>query len=223
MEAKIILIEDVFFFDAGDGTPAQEVKVWLEKSKANDKHPDGKPWIVLPNGNPTNRKYYSKDLFDATNVNGEVVVEVKTAAPRVLGATGVKQEVIKYLTPEEAEEYTLMVEAATEAYKEAKANSKKKKPEEMDAEELELYITALRNGETYTPGQGPKSFLEMFDEDQYARYNELLAAAATAKANAPKAARRKLTEEEKAARAEKRAQAELSKAEALLAALKASL
>ena len=56
--AKIILNNGVYFFDAEDGTPQVELVVWLEKSKANDKHPEGKPWIRLPKGNPTNRQYF---------------------------------------------------------------------------------------------------------------------------------------------------------------------
>lgn len=209
-----------YLFDAEDGTPSIELIVWLEKSKATEAHPNGKPWIKLPAGNITNRTYFSEDLFASTNVDGEVTVEIKTSAPRVLGATGVKADVIKHLSEEEAQEYTDLVETAVELFKEAKANARKKKPEDMNAEELEEYIAQLRNGEKPTVGQGPKTFLEMFNEDDYDRYNELLAISQTNKANAPKATRRKLTEEEKALRAEKRAANELNKAEALLAALR---
>lgn len=218
--AIIKLVDGKYLFDAQDGTPAIEVPVWLEKSKANDKHPDGKPWIKLPKGNPTNRVYFSEDLFLATAVDGVVEVEVKTTPPRVLGASGVKKDIIKFLSEEEAAEYTELVESAVAAYKEARSAGKKK-PEEMTAEELEAYIEALRAGEKYVAAEGPKSFLDMFAEDQYNRYNELLAIATANKANAPKAPRRKLTEEEKAARAAKRTATQISKAQALLAALRA--
>lgn len=210
-----------YLFDAEDGTAPVQLVVWLEKSKATDKHPDGKPWIKLPKDNPTNRVYYSEDLFAVSNVNGEVSVETKTTPPRILGTTGVKQDVLKYLDPDTALEYTTMVEQAINDYAEAKANAKKK-PEEMDAEELEEYIAALRAGVKYT-ANAPKSFLDMFNDEDYDRYNEILALAAENKANAPKAPRQALTEEEKAIRAKKRQQVELSKAEALLAALLASV
>lgn len=220
MQAKIILIDGQYFFDAGDGTPAVETHVWLEKSKANDAHPDGKPWILLPKDNPTNRRYFSEDLFNATQVNGEVVVEVKTSAPRILGATGVKQDVIKFLSEEEAAEYTQLVENAVALYKSQK-HSGSIKPEDMSAEQLEAYIAALRSGQPYNPAaNAPKSFIDVFTSDEYDRYNELLAIAQENKANMPKAPRAKLTEEQKAARAAKRTQTELSKAEALLAALR---
>lgn len=219
-QAKIIKIEGVYFFDAGDGNDPVELKVWLEKSKANDTHPDGKPWILLPKDNVTNRRYFSEDLFNSTQVDDAVVVEVKTSAPRVLGATGVKKDVLKYLSDEEATEYTELVEGAVAAYKELKAQ-KKVKPEDMDEAQLAEYIEALRSGNTYSPASDVNSFIDVFETAQYDRYNELLALAAENKANAPKAARRKLTPEEKAARAEKRTQNEISKAEALLAALQA--
>ena len=175
-----------YLFEAGDGTPAIELVVWLEKSKANDKHPDGKPWIRLPKDNITNRAYFSEDLFNETAVDGAVIVEIKTAAPRVLGATGIKQDILKYLTEDEAAEYTNLVETAVAAYKDAKGSNKRKKPEEMDAVELEAYIEALRTGTKFVASTGPKSFLEMFTEADYNRYNELLGLAAENKANAPK-------------------------------------
>jgi hypothetical protein len=219
-QAKIIRIDDVYYFEAGDGTPAVQTKVWLEKSKANDAHPDGKPWILLPVGNSTNRRYFSEDLFNATQVNGEVSVEVKTSAPRILGATGIKQDVIKFLSEEEAVEYTTLVETAMSTYKASKG-SKSLKPQDMNAEQLEAYIEALRNGESYTPADNaPKSFLDVFTSDEYDRYNELLALSAENKANAPKAPRAKLTPAQKAERAVKRTLTEISKAEALLAALR---
>ena len=59
----------------------------------------------------------------------------------------------------------------------------------------------------------------MFTEDEYNRYNEILALSAENKANRPRAERRPLTDEEKAVRAEKRKDKEISKAQALLAAL----
>ena len=207
-----------YLFDAEDGSDTVPLTVWLEKSKANDKHPDGKPWIRLPKGNITNREYFSEDLFHATAVDGEVTVEVKTSAPRVLGATGVKQEVIKYLSPEEAAEYTDLVNGAVEKYKATKSNDKKK-PEDMTIEELEAYIDALKNNKPYVV-EGPKTFIECFTEDEYNRYNELLAIATENKANAPKAQRRPLTDEEKAARKVKRNAKALTAAKALLAKLR---
>lgn len=231
--AKIILNNDYvaenadvkqtgkYLFDQENGTPITELFVWLEKSKANDKHPDGKPWIKLPANNITNRTYFSEDLFNDTAVDGVVEVEIKTTAPRVLGATGVRKDVIKFLNEEEVVEYTDLVETAVAAFKEARVSARKKKPEEMTKEELQAYIDALNNGTPITAAQGPKSFLDMFDEAGYTRYNELLAISAENKANAPKAPRRKLTDEERAARAEKRKANEISKAEALLAALQA--
>ena len=217
--AKIIQSENGYVFDAQDGSEVVELKVWLEKSKASEKHPDGKPWIVLPKGNITNRTYFSEDLFNDTNTDGEVEVEIKTSAPRVLGATGVKQEVLKYLEEAEATEYTQIVEAAVAEYKEAKLNNKKKKPEDMTVEELQLYIDALNKGEKLTVSTGPKSFLDVMSTEDYDRYNELLAISAENKANRPKATRKPLTEAEKEARAAKRKKNELNKAQQLLAAL----
>lgn len=219
--AKIIREDDKYYFDAQDGSERVECKTWLEKSKANEAHPDGKPWIVLPKDNCTNRTYFSEDKFIAENVDGELEVEVKTSAPRVLGATGVKQEIIKYLDEETANEYTTLVTTAVEKFKEAKANSKKLKPEEMTKEQLQAYIDALERGEKIVAKSGPKSFLDMFTEDEYNRYNEILALSAENKANRPRAERRPLTDEEKAIRAQKRTNKEISKAKALLEALMA--
>lgn len=212
-----------YLFDAEDGSKAVECTVWLEKSKATDKHPDGKPWIRCPKMTEvTNRSYFSEDLFNELDKDDEgVTVEVKTAAPRVLGASGVKQEVLKYLDDETAEEYKTLVEKAVADFKEAKTDSKKKKPEEMSKEELEEYIAALREGRKVNVSTGPKSFLDMFTEEDYDRYNEILALSAENKANAPKASRKPLTEEEKVKRAEKRKAKEISKAEQLLAELQA--
>lgn len=220
--AKIVKIDDKYFFDAEDGTEAKECVVWLEKSKANDAHPDGKPWIKLPKDNCTNRAYFSEDLFNKENVNGEIEVPVKTTAPRVLGTSGVKANVIKYLDEKTAEEYTTMVNKAVDAYKAAKANAKKKKPEEMTREELEAYIECLKTGTKYTAGDAPKSFLDMFTDEEMERYNEILAMAMENKANAPKAKRGPLSDEEKAKRKAKRDANELTKAEKLLAALQAA-
>ena len=209
-------------FITDNATPPIDLVVWLEKSKANEKHPDGKPWIRLPKDNVTNRAYFSEDLFIATQVEGEVDVEVKTAAPRILGATGVKQEIVDYLNETQAAEYTTLVETAMTAFKAAKDESKKKKPEEMSQVELEAYIAALQAGTKYTPASAPKSFLDMLSEVDYARYNELLGIAAEVKANTPKAPRQPMTEAQKAQRAVKRQKTELSKAQALLESLKAA-
>ena len=218
--AKIAQREDGYHFIDGD----QDVvcKVWNEKSKVNEAHPEGKPWIVLPKDNSTNRTYFSEDKFIAENVDGEIEVEVKTSAPRTLGATGVKASITKYLDEETTAEYTNLVNNAVEKFKAAKANSKKKKPEEMTVEELKAYIERLENGEKITLTSGPKSFLEMFTEDEYNRYNEILALAAENKANAPKAVRGPLTAEEKAARKAKTAQNKINKLEALLAKMRAA-
>lgn len=220
--AKIIKTEDgKFLFDACNGEVPVEVKTWLETSKKNETHPEGKTWIVLPKDNITNRRYFSLDKFEAENINGEIEIEVKTTAPRTLGSSGVKQTIVKYLSEEEAEEYTTLVNTAVEAYRVAKANTKKKKPTEMTVEELEAYIAALKEGKTLNVKDGPKSFLDMFNDTDYTRYNELLAIAQENKANAPKVKRGPLTDEEKAARTIKRKQNELTKAEKLLAALRA--
>ena len=220
--AKIVKIDEKYYFDAEDGTQAVECPVWIETSKKNDKHPEGKPWIRLPKGNITNRQYFSEELFIATNVGGEVEVAIKEGGPRILGSTGVKQAIVKFLSEEEAVEYTTMVEEAIAAYKEAKGSSKKKKMEDITAEELEAYINALKNGVAYKAATtGPKSFMDMFTDEQYTRYNELIAIAQENKANAPRAKRGPLSDEEKAVRSEKRKANEISKAEKLLAMLKA--
>lgn len=212
-----------YLFDAEDGTPAVGCKTWLETSKKNKTHPDGKPWILLPKNNPTNRRYFSEDKFNAENVDGAIDVEVKTAAPRVLGSSGIKSDIIKYLDDETAEEYTTLVNGAVEAYKAAKANNKKKKLEDMTEAELTEYIACMKAGKAYVPAGGTdaKSFIDMFTEEQYNRYNEILAIAAEAKANAPKAKRGPLSDEEKAKRKAKRTANDISKAEKLLAALRA--
>ena len=220
--AKIILEDGKYYFDAQDGSERVECPVWNEKSKASEAHPEGKPWIKLPKDNVTNRTYFSEDKFLAEHENFELEVEVKTSAPRVLGATGVKQEIIKYLDEETATEYTELVNGAVEKFKAAKASSKKTKPEDMTVEQLQKYIEALQNGEKITVTNGPKSFLDMFTEDEYNRYNEILALSAENKANRPRAERRPLTDEEKAARAQKRTNKEISKAKALLEALMAN-
>ena len=220
--AKIYKIEDKYFFDEENGTEAVEVKTWLETSKKTANHPDGILWIKLPKGNSTNRSFFSVAKFNEEAVNDECVVPVKTSGPRVLGATGVKQDIIKYLDEETAAEYTELVNNAVDAYKNAKSNNKKKKPEEMTVEELTAYITALQNGEVYNAVVvGPKSFLDMFNDEQYNRYNEILALAQENKANAPKAKRGPLSDEQKEARKVKNIQNKISKAQALLAALRA--
>lgn len=220
--AKIILEDGKYLFDAQDGSERVECPVWNEKSKASEAHPEGKPWIKLPKDNITNRTYFSEDKFLAEHENFELEVEVKTTAPRVLGATGVKQEIIKYLDEETAAEYTNLVNTAVDKFKAAKASSKKTKPEDMTVEQLQKYIEALQNGEKITVTNGPKSFLDMFTEDEYNRYNEILALSAENKANRPRAERRPLTDEEKAVRAQKRTNKEISKAKALLEALMAN-
>lgn len=222
---KLIIVDGKYYFDAMDGSEAVECPVWIETSKKNEKHPKGKPWIKLPKNNVANRQYFSKELFDETNVNGEVEVEVKTTAPRILGAHGgVKAEVVKYLDDATAAEYTDLVTRAVDAYKAAKISTKKKKLEEMTEEELKAFIIALQNGTDFkAPTTGPKSFMDMFTDAEYARYNEIIALSQENKANRPKAVRGPLSDEEKAARSAKRKATTLSKAEALLAALQAKV
>ena len=220
--AKIKLIDEKYYFDAEDGSNLVECVLWKEKSKANKEHPDGKPWIKLPKNNCTNRAYFSEDLFKKEAIDGEIVVPVKTSAPRVLGTSGVKQDIIKYLDEDLANEYTTLVDGAVEKFKAAKANSKKKKLDEMTAEELQEYIECLKSGKKYAAADAPKSFLDMFTDEEMERYNEILAIAVENKANAPKVKRGPLSDEEKAARKAKREANELSKAEKLLAALMVS-
>lgn len=212
-----------YLFDAEDGTEQVGCKTWLETSKKNETHPEGKPWIILPKDNCTNRRYFSEDKFNAENVDGEIEVEVKTTAPRVLGSSGVKQDIIKYLDDETAAKYTSLVNKAVEAYKAAKANNKKKKLEDMTETELEEYIACMKAGKSYTPAGGTtaKSFIDMFTEEEYNLYNDILAIAQENKANMPKAKRGPLSDAEKAARKAKREANELSKAEKLLAKFKA--
>ena len=80
----------------------------------------------------------------------------------------------------------------------------------------------MKNGTKYTAGDAPKSFIDMFTDEELERYNEILATAMENKANAPKAKRGPLTDAEKAARKAKRDANELTKAEKLLAALQAA-
>ena len=90
----------------------------------------------------------------------------------------------------------------------------------MTAEELQAYIEALKSGKSFsTVKTGPKSFMDMFTEEQYERYNEIIALAQENKANMPRAKRGPLSDAEKEARAAKRKANEISKAEKLLAGL----
>lgn len=207
-------------FIAEEGAEPIDCVVWIEKSKKSEAHPDGKPWIKLPKGNITNREYFSEDLFLKDSVDGEIEVPVKTTPRRTLNGSGVRQDVVKYLSEDVAKEYTEMVNRAVEKYKAAK-NNKKKKMEEMSVEELEQLISCLKAGTKYEAAAGPKSFMDMFTDEEYERYNEILAIAQENKANAPKVKRGPMSEAEKKARAAKRAANELSKAEKLLAALQA--
>ena len=61
----------------------------------------------------------------------------------------------------------------------------------------------------------------MFSDEEYNRYNEILALAQENKANAPKAKRGPLTDEQKEARKVKNIKNKISKAQALLAAMRA--
>jgi hypothetical protein len=221
--AKLMKIDGVFYFDAEDGSEPVECKTWLETSKKNDAHPEGIWHVKLPKNNVTNRTFVAVSKFEAEAVDGVMTIDVKVGGPRVLGATGVKAEIIKYLDEETANEYTTLVTDAVEAYKAAKANVRRKKPEEMTADELRAYIDALENGKVLTVKEGPKSFLDMFDDAQYNRYNEIIALAQENKANRPKAVRGPLTDEQKAARKIKATESKISKARALLAAMQARL
>lgn len=222
--AKIILIDDKYYFDAEDGSEAIECPTWLETSKKNATHPDGKLWIKLPKHNITNRQYFSVDLFNETNVDGAVTVEVKVGGPRVLGTSTVRKEVYTYLDAEQAAELEAIVNRGVEAYKAAKSTSKAKKLEDMTEEELLAFIEAKKAGVKVTKVMdGPKSFIDALSEEDAARYTELIAISMENKQNRPKAVRGPLTDEEKAVRAEKRRAKDISKAEALLAALKAKL
>ena len=92
----------------------------------------------------------------------------------------------------------------------------------MNEAELLAYIDALKSGKKFTVEKtGPKSFMDMFSDEEYARYNEILALAQENKANMPRAKRGPLTDAEKEARAIKRKQTYLTKAEKLLEALRA--
>jgi len=159
---------------------------------------------------------------DVTKCNTEIEKELDTEKELDIEITTTIKEIVDYLNETQAAEYTTLVETAMTAFKAAKDESKKKKPEEMSQVELEAYIAALQAGTKYTPASAPKSFLDMLSEVDYARYNELLGIAAEVKANTPKAPRQPMTEAQKAQRAVKRQKTELSKAQALLESLKAA-
>lgn len=212
-----------YLFDAEDGSAPVECTIWNETSKVT-KHPEGKPWIRCPKMvEVCNRQYFSEDLFieETTKANTtELKVERKTAAARVLGASGVNQKVVKNLDEADAARYTEICTNGIKAYKDAKGTSKKIKPEDMTKEQLEEYIAALREGRKVTTTTGPKSWLDMLDAETHDEYQALLTKAAENK-EANKGSRKgiKLSDEEKAARKAKRDAKELSNAEKLLAAL----
>ena len=97
---KIIRIDGKFYF-AEDDKELVECKTWLETSKKSAKNPDGKLHILLPKDNSVNRQYLAVDKFNAEAVNEELILTVKESAPRVLGATGVKQTIIPVASPDE--------------------------------------------------------------------------------------------------------------------------
>lgn len=218
--AKLFIEDGKYYLDQENGTEVVECKILTETSKKSDKHPEGMQHIVLPKDNITNRQFISIDKFNAEAVDGVMTVEIKTSEPRKLGATGVKQSVIAYLDEADAAEYTNLVNAAVEKYKATKT-TKHKKPEEMNIEELEAYINALKSGTKLSIKEGPKSFIDCFTDDEYARYNELLAKSVENKANRPKSVRGPLTDEQKLARKQKSIASQISKAEARLAQLRA--
>ena len=188
--AKIVKIDNDYYFDGEDGQEAVKCAVWVETSKKSERNPEGKPWIQLPKNNVSNRQYFSLEKFEAEAVNDEIDVPVKTEGPRVLGATGAKPAIIKYLNEEQLEEFNSIVDPAIEEYKARKGQKKVK--------------------------------IEDIKDVDFARYNELLAIAQENKANAPKAVRGPLTEEQKAARKAKAKQSKINKLYAALEALKAS-
>jgi len=209
------------FENEGKQTP---MWVWLEKKAAFAKtHPNGKPWLRSKEMlEACNRDYISESaVITEIGKAGYCEVAVKTAAKRVIGATGVQQGVVKYLSPESAAGYTALVTKYTEAFKAAKGTQKKKKLEEMNAEELKAYIAALESGEKPVVSKGPKNFIEIMTAEDVEAYNAYIAEARDNKENAPKvkAERKPLTDAEKAARAAKRVANEKSKAQQLLAAM----
>ena len=218
--AKLFIEDGKYYLDQENGTDVVECKILTETTKKSDKHPEGMQHIVLPKDNITNRQFVSIDKFNAEAVDGVMTVEIKTGEPRKLGATGVKQSVIAYLDEADAAEYTNLVNGAVEKYKATKT-TKHKKPEEMNIEELEAYINALKSGTKLSIKEGPKSFIDCFTDDEYARYNELLAKSVENKANRPKPVRGPLTDEQKLARKQKSIASQISKAEARLAQLRA--
>ena len=218
--AKLFIEDGKYYLDQENGTEVVECPTWLETSKKSDKHPEGILHILLPKGNITNRRFVSVAKFNEEAVDGVMTVEIKTGEPRKLGATGVKQSVIAYLDEADAAEYTTLVNGAVEKYKATKT-TKHKKPEEMNVEELEAYINALKSGTKLSIKEGPKSFIDCFTDDEYARYNELLAKSVENKANRPKPVRGPLTDEQKLARKQKSIASQISKAEARLAQLRA--
>lgn len=222
--AENIKQEGKYLFDhEGKQTP---MWVWLEKKTAFAKtHPNGKPWIRSKEMLDTcNRDYISEAAFTAentkTNGNG-MEVAIKTAQKRVLGATGVQQGVVKYLTPESVKGYEAIVNKYTEAFKATKGTTKKIKMEDMTADQLRAYLADLDAGKVPAKVSGPRNFVEIMTAEDLEAYNGYIAEAREAKENAPKTPRehRKLTDEEKAERKEKRTANEKSKGAALLAAL----
>jgi hypothetical protein len=215
---QITFVDGKYAFNDINGTTT-EVVIWLEKSKANEKNPDGKAWIKLPKVNSSNRAYFSLSLFNELGgANGTPVnVSIKTAAPRVLGNAGPKTDLAKHLDEAKSAEYINLITTAQEAYK-AQKSTGKKKLEEMTKEELEAVIAAIETG-TPISSVGPKSFVDMFTAEQMKRYQELTLEAETSKKNAPRPERRKLTDAEKAAAKVKRDANTKSKAMQLLAAL----
>ena len=221
--AKIVKIDNDYYFDGEDGQEAVKCVVWVETSKKSERNPEGKPWIKLPKNNVSNRQYFSLEKFEAEAVNDEIEVPVKTEGPRVLGATGAKPAIIKYLNEEQLEEFNSIVDPAIEEYKARKGQKKLKIEDIKDVALLEQMISALENGEEMPAlVGGPKSFKDCMSDEDFARYNELLAIAQENKANAPKAVRGPLTEEQKAARKAKAKQSKINKLYAALEALKAS-
>lgn len=218
--AKLFIEDGKYYLDQENEAEVVECKILTETSKKSEKHPEGAQHIVLPKNNITNRQFVSVDKFEAEAVNGVMTVEIKVGEPRKLGATGVKQSVVAYLDEADAAEYTNLVNGAVEKYKATKT-TKHKKPEEMNVEELEAYINALKSGTKLSIKEGPKSFIDCFTDDEYARYNELLAKSVENKANRPKPVRGPLTDEQKLARKQKSIASAITKAEARLAQLRA--
>ncbi len=205
---------DTYTFDDGINAPVECIK-WIETGKTTKAYPDGIPQIKLPKNNVTNRLFVSEGRFKADAIDNVLEIEVKTSAPRQLGAGTVNPIITKYLDEADIAEFNSLVTNAQSIYAESKSK-KAKKPEEMTKEELETLLAVLEGKIDMPATTSPKSFMDCFTEEEYERYIALMAKAQEAKANRPKVKKGPLTDEEKAKRAAKRKATQISKARALL-------